>query len=158
MQVDGVEGFHTGELDAEHHHARHPEEEDVCAGFHHRGGIEVLQVGGLLRPAERGEWPQSGGEPGVEHVFILAQVVAAALGAFGRVFARHNGLAAVIAVPHRDAVPPPQLPADAPVADVLQPVIKDFGKVFRHDLGAPGAHRFQRFLRQRLDRARTTVC
>ena len=35
-------------------------------------GIELLQLGGLLGPAQRGERPQAGGEPGVQDVGVLA--------------------------------------------------------------------------------------
>ncbi len=65
MQIDGVEGDVVGEKRRRHDHACHPEEEDVVARFHHVGGIEACQVGRLLGPAEGGERPQAGAEPGV---------------------------------------------------------------------------------------------
>src|SRR6185436_706032 len=52
-----------------------------------------------------------------ENVLVLPPAVA------GRRIERHHQL--VSAIPHRDAVPPPQLPRDAPVADVGQPVEVD---------------------------------
>ena len=55
----------------------------------------------------------------------------------GRVGARHRVLAAGVAVPDRDAVAPPQLAADAPVADVLHPVQVDADPALR-DTGAGG--------------------
>ena len=51
--------------------------------------------------------------------------------------ARRVSLAAVVAVPDRNAVAPPELAADAPVADVLQPVQVDAGPAIR-DTGAGG--------------------
>ena len=54
---------------------------------------------------------------------------------------------AVGAVPDRDAVPPPELAADAPVADVLHPVEVDLGEALGEDLTRPS-------LRDGLDRRR----
>src|SRR5687768_7914752 len=36
-------------------------------------------------------------------------------------------------IPDRDAVPPPQLPADAPILDILEPVEIDLLETFRHN-------------------------
>src|SRR5690606_16613274 len=77
------------------------------------------------RPAQRAEGPQRGGEPGLEHVVVLAQraAVAGGLRAGARLglVAADEDLAA-LAVPGRDAVAPPELAADAPVLDVAEPV------------------------------------
>jgi len=35
-----------------HHHAGHPEEEDIERGHQHRGGIEASQFRGILGPAQ----------------------------------------------------------------------------------------------------------
>lgn len=45
----------------------------------------------------------------------------------------------------RDAVAPPQLPADAPVPDVLKPPVVDFLKPFRHNLDVTFPHSLQGF-------------
>ena len=50
-----------------------PEEDDVEARNQHVGWVEALQRRILPGPAERGERPQRGGEPGVQHVLVLAQ-------------------------------------------------------------------------------------
>ena len=71
--VDLAERHVAGELQAHHDHARDPEEDDVEAGHQHAGRIERLQLARLLRPAERRERPQRGGEPRVEHVLIALQ-------------------------------------------------------------------------------------
>ena len=118
----GPEGGLVLELHGGHDHPRHPEVEDVASGDHQVRGVEVAQVLGLLRPAERSERPEGGGEPGVEHVGVLLQAGAPALGAGrGRVH-RDDDLAARLAGPDRDAMPPPDLPGDAPVPDVFEPV------------------------------------
>ena len=45
----------------------------------------------------------------------------------------HCKLTTFVTVPYRDSVSPPQLAADAPVANVLQPVKVDLGKALRDD-------------------------
>ena len=72
LQIDSVEGQPVGELETEHDHARDPEENDVDAGFQDVGGVEPLEVGRLVRPAERGKRPEPRAEPGIEHVRILS--------------------------------------------------------------------------------------
>ena len=73
VNIDLAERDIAHEFDAEHGHAGDPEEEDVEAGDERGGGVEVLQVFGLIRPAEGGERPEAGAEPGVEDVGILTQ-------------------------------------------------------------------------------------
>jgi hypothetical protein len=104
---------------ARHDHAGHPQVEDLVAG-HERGvGVEQLQLGRLLRPAQRGEGPELRGEPGVQHILVLHDLPAA-LRARGRILHGHRHVA-VRAVPRGDAMSPPQLPRDVPVAQVVQP-------------------------------------
>jgi hypothetical protein len=85
----GAAGFVAHKMHGHHDHARHPEENDVEAGDQHIGGMEGFQLGGVFWPAQRGEGPQAGGEPCVEHVVILTQfnvciqLVAAAHFVFG---------------------------------------------------------------------------
>ena len=61
------------EMQAHHHHARDPEEDDVEAGDQRGGRIIALEFFGFVRPAERRERPQRGGEPGVEHVLVAPE-------------------------------------------------------------------------------------
>ena len=146
----GVEGRLAHLLDAGEDHSGYPEEDDVIAGHQHTGGIEVLQILGVMGPAQRGEGPQGGGEPGVQHVLVLMEMGAAALGAlFGRVLADH-GLAALVAVIGGNPMAPPQLTADAPVANVLHPVEIGLGEPFRHELHLARAHRLDGGPGQRL--------
>ncbi len=73
VDVDLAEGHVAHELEAHHDHARHPEEDDVEAGDQDRGGVEGLQARGLFRPAQGGEGPEGGAEPGVEDIRVLLQ-------------------------------------------------------------------------------------
>ena len=121
MQIHGMERNLACKLKTHHDHARHPEEQDVVARFHVGGRVEIFVIRRLIGPAQCGEGPQAGGEPGVQHILILVDLMRAAGGAFGWVFAR-NGHVTIRAVPDRDAMSPPQLAADAPILDVFQPV------------------------------------
>ena len=150
MDEHGIKRAVAHLFDAGEDHARHPEEDDVIAGHQHAGGIEVFEVLGLIRPAQRGEGPQRRGEPGVQHVLVLMKMRAAALGAGRGRLARHDGFAAFVAVPRGDAVAPPQLTADAPVADVLHPVVIGLGKALRHKLRPARTHHLDGGLGQRL--------
>ena len=103
-------------------HSDDPEENDVIAGDQDVGGIEIFEVFCLLGPAQCTERPQGAGEPGVQCVGILGKMRAAALRADGRLFFGDDDLAALIAVISGNSVAPPELTADAPVADVVRPV------------------------------------
>ena len=120
--------LHAGE-----DHPGNPEENNVIARHQHAGGIEVLQVFRFLRPAQGREGPQGTGEPGIQHFLILMDVLAAALGAVGQIRTGNAHFAAVIAVPGRNPMTPPQLAADAPVTDVLHPVQVRLGEAIRHE-------------------------
>ena len=119
-------------LHPHHHHARHPEEDDVARGHQHRRGIESFQILGFVRPTESRERPQRGGEPGVEHVRILRQFVRAGL--FARLFFRSgNDHLTVRRVPGGNLVAPPKLSRDGPVAQVLEPVCIYLLVCLRHE-------------------------
>ena len=49
--------FIFDEVHGHHDHAGNPEEDDVEAGYHHAGWVELTQGVGVFRPAERGEGP-----------------------------------------------------------------------------------------------------
>ena len=112
-------------------HAGHPEEDDVRGGHEVARGIVVFDflVAGVVDAVEEGDGPQPRREPRVETVLVLAKVCQAQVfarlcpcqlqGLFGRL---GHDVSAFGQVPGRDAVSPPQLAADAPVLDVLQPV------------------------------------
>src|SRR5690606_38403110 len=95
------------------------------------GGEEELELAALLLvkvwPAKVSERPEVGRRPSVEHVGVLLPVLG-----IGRTIDAHVDVLRVVvvylvpidalAIPDGDAVAPPQLAADAPVLDVLQPV------------------------------------
>ena len=122
---------------AHNQHARNPEENNIVTGYKHAGRIELLKQFGVVRPAHGRERPQSGAEPGVQCVLVLMDMRAAAFRAFFKVGAAGAHFTAVIAVPNRNAVAPPNLAADAPVVNIFHPAGVVFGKAFRHKLGAP---------------------
>ena len=51
-------------------HAGDPERDNVAAGDQDAGRIVVLQFRRLLRPAERGMWPERGTEPSVQYILF----------------------------------------------------------------------------------------
>ena len=149
VQVDVAEGHLVHEVQAHHHHSRHPEEEDVETGDEHRGRVEGGQFLGLRRPAQGGEGPQGRAEPGVEHVVFLAQAGRAAERAHVGFLDVDHQLAAALAGPGRDAVAPPDLPADAPVADVLHPAVEGAVPGVRVEPDAAFLNRGHRLVGQR---------
>ncbi len=74
------------------------------------------------------------------------------MGTLGRILAHDGHLFAILTVPHRDAMPPPQLAADAPVPNVFQPVVIDFGEALRDDADTAIPDGLQPGFGQRLDR------
>ena len=123
MQVDVGVRHLAHEVEARHDHPRHPEEQDLGSGHQRVAGVERREVRRALRPAQARERHQPRGEPGVEHVLVLPHGAAAA-GTRADVGPAHRGAAAafVLAIPHRNAVAPPELAGDAPVADALEPL------------------------------------
>ena len=151
-EIDHAEGLLPGQPLAQHHHARDPEEDDVVAGLHHLRRVVRPQVVRAVRPTQRGEGPQSAGEPGIEGVLVLCQLEGAALHAPARPGLHvGDGDVALRAVPGRDAVAPPQLPADVPVVDVLQPVEEDLLEALGHEARAAFAYGLHGALRHGLD-------
>ena len=146
VDIDPVKRRFIHELAAHHDHPRHPKENDVKAGDQHAAGIKGFQAFGFFGPAERGERPQRRTEPGVQHILFLAQREV------GRqfVFFANRGLVqgdidvAVVVIPRRNAVAPPNLPRDAPVLQIFQPLKISFAPLPRHKLHRAAAHRFNR--------------
>ena len=108
----------------------------------------MAQIHCLLGPAHRLERPERGAEPRIEHILILMDVRAAAVHTRRNIGTRNRGLAAVRAVPRGNAVPPPKLTRDAPVADILKPVFIDFRKAFGDKADAPVLHCCNRRFRE----------
>ena len=144
-----VKGNVLHKFHAHDQHAGHPEEDDIVAGHQYAGGIELFQDICLFRPAHDGERPQGRTEPGIQGIFILMHMTAA-LRAFIQVRAGRDFRAAVVTVPDRDTVSPPDLAADAPVVHVFHPAQIVLGKTFRHELGAAVFYAVRGSLQQRL--------
>ena len=146
MAVNRLERWHiVHEMDALHHHAGDPKEDDVEAGDQHVAGIMPCEVFGVVGPAEGGEGPEGGREPGVEDVFVAGQHHVACL-RLRRSFVFSHEAAAIRAIPRRDLVPPPQLPRHAPRLDVLHPVEIGLFPGLGHELRRAGLDRRQRRL------------
>ena len=94
--------------------------------------------------------PEAGREPRVEGVLVLADLGGAArLTRRGGLDGDRDALAGV-AVPDGDAVPPPDLAGDAPVADVLHPVEVGALEALRDELDVAVGDDLDRGLRERL--------
>ena len=149
MEINIAEWHLAHETQAHHHHARHPEEQDVETGHQTGSRIKLLKRCRLVRPAHRGEGPESRGKPGVEHVGFLLHRGRSAVLALRDIFARHRNFSAVLAMPGGNAVSPPDLAADAPVLNIVHPFEVGLFPLFGNDAGASRFHRGNGFLRQR---------
>ena len=107
------------------------------------GRVEAVEVGGSFRPAQRGERPQRRREPGVEHV-VVGPDRAVATRAGGHVGAGDDRLSTGVAVPGGDPVTPPQLTADAPVAQVVHPLQVHIPPAVGDEPGVPRNDRLDR--------------
>mmetsp|Transcript_15329 Transcript_15329/g.28931 ORF Transcript_15329/g.28931 Transcript_15329/m.28931 type:complete len:357 (-) Transcript_15329:484-1554(-) len=134
MEVDRVEGELAGEPQGHHDHPRHPEEKDVMTCLQQGGGEEGLEVLVVLSvgPSEDREREEAGREPGVQHVLILLNLNLLAkrfLRLGRRLCGRATGEPPVFGLLRLDylvrgnPVSPPQLPRDAPLLNVFQPVV-----------------------------------
>ena len=182
VDVDRGERHLVHEMQAHHHHARDPEEDDVEAGDEHAGRVIAFQLRRLVGPAERRERPQRRREPGVEHVLVAVQVLVGKpraprriggdvmsildrdlldIGVVGKRFRDRVILAfrdedfAVGPVPGRNLMAPPDLPRDAPGLDVLHPVEERRLPLRRHERSLAFAHRGDRRLAPASWRRRT---
>ncbi len=151
MNVDLLERHFIHKLEAHHHHTRDPEKQDIEAGYQTGCGIELIQSGGFVGPAHGREWPQGRGEPGVEDIRFLAQLATAAVAADRRILAGNGNQITVVTKPGRDSMSPPDLAADAPVADIVHPLEVGLFPLFRDDFGTPVLDGGDSLLGQRLD-------
>ena len=133
VQIDIFKGQRIHHTIAHHQHARHPEEEDIKARNQQLVGIELLKIlfkplfafkRFAVTPAQGAKGPKPGTEPGIEHIGVLVYFVAAARFALCRCLAVKGPLvSARIAIHHGDAVPPPELSRDTPVAQIAHPCV-----------------------------------
>ena len=152
MHVDLAKRHVVHEFQTHHDHACDPEKDDVEAGDQHGGRVKGLERIALSGPPQRREGPQGRRKPGVKHVLVLHQyqvrVQAVLLAHLGFVVPDVDRALAV--VPGRDAVPPPQLAADAPVLQVVHPLEVGLAPVLGDELDAPVFHGPDGRLGQRL--------
>jgi hypothetical protein len=139
------------EVASEHDHARDPKEQNLVGRDQQRCGIKHRLVARLIRPAERRERQQSGGEPGVQHVRDLLRLRSAAFRTTGWRRARNDHFLARAARPRRNAMSPPQLPRDAPVVNVVHPVQINRAVVLRDDRDFVCLDRLARAIGERFD-------
>ncbi len=104
-----------------------------------------------LRPAKNRNRQQSRREPRVQHIGFLRNLFGAAMGADRRVFARHRDLVARCAMPRRNPMPPPELPRNAPVVNVVHPLEIGLLVHLRRKANVLFAHSLFGLVRQRLN-------
>ena len=122
VQVHRLERALPQEVITSHDHAGDPEENDIGSRNERVSRVEMFQVLGLLGPAQRCKRPQPRGEPGVQHVFVPAQRTPAVTRF--RFVLGNDDLPTILrlAVPGGDAMSPPELAGDVPVADLGEPL------------------------------------
>ena len=89
-------------------------------------------TGSIVAPAHGAEGNERAGVPGVEHIFVAAQRFARCPGLGLGFIAGHDHIA-IFVVPRRNLVAPPQLAADAPVGDVVHPLVVGVDPVLRDE-------------------------
>ena len=141
-------------LQAHHHHAGDPEEDDVEARDQHAGRDRTVSSAGVLS-----------GQPSVENghsaeenqVSSTSSSCAQLRVRRQRVLLAHLGFVAAdvdlagVVVPGRNAMAPPELAAHAPVLDVAHPLVIRLRPVLRHEARASVFDGRQRGLGQRRD-------
>src|SRR4029077_2194809 len=135
------------ELQAGNDHPRHPEKNDVGGGDENAGGIKFLSrflIHRLVSPEPRRK-------PSVDCVWILDPVFR-----IGRWMDADINIPIDLGfgiwdlgfpVPSRYSVSPPHLAADAPIADVLQPLRVNFFPMLGKEADKMIAHHSKRFFR-----------
>ena len=73
MQINRVERYFAGQLQPHHHHAGHPEKDNVVAGLQHGRWVILRHIRRLFWPAERTKRPQPRRKPSVQHIRVLHQ-------------------------------------------------------------------------------------
>src|SRR5208337_3324185 len=110
-------------FEACHDHARNPEKNDVGPGYQVLRRVETLP----RRLIHRGKRPQPSGEPGIQHVWILVPMFLICR----RFRVDMDASWIVVMIPDGDSVTPPELTADAPILDMIDPMFEGFRPSFR---------------------------
>ena len=131
-EIDVLERHLAFILVARHNHAGHPEEDDVGTCHKVGSGIVVLNllVAGIADAIEEADGPEPAGEPGVQRVLVLTEIRELQVGIATLFTSELQSLLLVFSnnetargqIPRGDAMAPPELTANAPVFDVLEPV------------------------------------
>ena len=140
MHINVFERNFSGDVLGQHHHARHPEKDNVEASDQYRGGQIFLHEGVLLLerfsffPIQSGERPQRRGEPCVEYIVISLEISGVAIFCselFCFCFIMRDINFAAVGIPRWNLMSPPQLARDAPVLNVVQPLVVSVHPIFR---------------------------
>jgi len=148
VNIDICKGYILHKMDTHHHHPGHPEKEDIKARYEDRCGIKCFQEGRLFRPSHGGEGPESRTEPGIQNVGFPDQVLAVTSRAGFRSLHGNHDLLALLTGPRRNLVTPPDLPGNAPVFDVVHPLVIGFLPCAGDNPGLSGVHGFDGFFSQ----------
>ena len=153
VDVDLAERHLVHEVEAHHHHAGDPEEDDVEAGDEHVGRVVARELRRLVRPAEGRERPKPEENQVSSTSSSRLELDASAVmrrwrGDLAPRLVLGDEDLAVGPVPGGDLMAPPELARDAPGLDVLHPVEVGLLPVLRHEHGAAALDRVDGGLRQ----------
>mmetsp|Transcript_20615 Transcript_20615/g.42993 ORF Transcript_20615/g.42993 Transcript_20615/m.42993 type:complete len:567 (-) Transcript_20615:452-2152(-) len=161
MKVNSMEWKLVSQLQTHHDHPRYPKENNIQSSLEKGGWVERLQVVCLLRPTHHGEREEARGEPCIKNIGITFKYnfIAAAskeLFCLGvcilltpchhptiitlHVRLQNPSLSFLGSKPRRNLMPPPKLPAHAPIANVIQPLKPRLFVISRYNLQLFIAH------------------
>src|SRR5258708_24961139 len=136
----------AGEMLRHHDHPGDTEDNDVEACHQHRGREKGVEVFGLFGPAKRSEGHQRRRKPSVEYVIVALERTAISFRGspfFSLGFVAADIDIALVVIPRRDLMTPPQLARDAPILDLFQPLPVPSGPILRKELDVPLCHPFE---------------
>ena len=142
MDEDMAEGNILHKFAGHEHHAGNPEENNIIARNEDARWEELLNIRSLIRPSHGRERPEGGAEPRIENVRVPMDVCAVSVRAFCQIGLARHLFAAVIAVPDLNLMAPPELPGNAPVMDIFEPVIIGLRETVRHKFRIPISNSF----------------
>ena len=145
VDVNILERHFMFEVQAHHHHAGDPEEDDVESRDDNTCRIVTRKLRRFIRPAHCRERPEARRKPSVEHVFVtrqrngLAEMLVCQCLRF-RFIIRDKNLA-IVCVPCRNAMAPPELARNAPRFNVAHPLEVSLLPVLRDEARVTLLHR-----------------
>ena len=135
MDQHSVERCFAGMGAAGEDHSGNPEENNVITGDQNIGGIEIIQILGLFRPAKSLKGPQGRAEPSIQHIRISLDPSTATLFALADIFPGYGNVAAICTGPGGNLMSPPQLTGDTPVTDIFHPIQVGFAETLWNKFG-----------------------